>query len=127
VPHQRVVSLRCRLAFGRVSLGRLRSSTDIHIDLALTLQQLAACIGSVREVVSTPRDPLILAGDAAAWPSRLLDPGTPYSRNRPNAISFLRICETIVVKYPRKDFKEKFIQEYFAGFAHKPGTTYGVE
>ncbi len=26
----------------------------------------------------------------------------------------------------RKHFKEGFIQEYFAGFAHKPGTTYGT-
>ena len=33
---------------------------------------------------------------------------------------------TIVAKYPRKHFKENFIQEYFAGFAHKPGTTYGT-
>jgi len=32
----------------------------------------------------------------------------------------------IVKKYPRKQFKERFIQEYFAGFAHKPGTTYGT-
>jgi hypothetical protein len=32
--------------------------------------------------------------------------------------------EKIVTKYPRKQFKERFIQEYFAGFAHKPGTTY---
>ena len=34
--------------------------------------------------------------------------------------------EEIVAKYPRKHFKEGFIQEYFAGFAHKPGTTYGT-
>jgi hypothetical protein len=34
--------------------------------------------------------------------------------------------ETIVAKYPRNHFKENFIQEYFAGFAHKPGTTYGT-
>jgi hypothetical protein len=34
--------------------------------------------------------------------------------------------EKIVAKYPRKHFKEGFIQEYFAGFAHKPGTTYGT-
>ena len=32
--------------------------------------------------------------------------------------------EKIVARYPRKHFKEGFIQEYFAGFAHKPGTTY---
>jgi hypothetical protein len=34
--------------------------------------------------------------------------------------------EKIVARYPRKHFKEGFIQEYFAGFAHKPGTTYGT-
>ena len=34
--------------------------------------------------------------------------------------------EKIVAEYPRKRFKERFIQEYFAGFAHKPGTTYGT-
>lgn len=34
--------------------------------------------------------------------------------------------EKIVAKYPRRHFKEEFIQEYFAGFAHKPGTTYGT-
>src|SRR5246127_900435 len=34
--------------------------------------------------------------------------------------------ENIVAEYPRKHFKERFIQEYFAGFAHKPGTTYGT-
>ena len=34
--------------------------------------------------------------------------------------------EKIVTRYPRKHFKESFIQEYFAGFAHKPGTTYGT-
>lgn len=32
----------------------------------------------------------------------------------------------IVYQYPRKQFKARFIQEYFAGFAHKPGTTYGT-
>ncbi len=32
--------------------------------------------------------------------------------------------EKIVAEYPRKRFKERFIQEYFACFAHKPGTTY---
>ena len=32
--------------------------------------------------------------------------------------------EKIVARYPRKHFKEGFIQECFAGFAHKPGTTY---
>ena len=34
--------------------------------------------------------------------------------------------EEIVARYPRKHFKEGFIQEYFAGFAHKAGTTYGT-
>ena len=34
--------------------------------------------------------------------------------------------EQIVAKYPREHFKERFIQAYFAGFAHKPGTTYGT-
>ena len=33
--------------------------------------------------------------------------------------------DEIVARYPRKHFKERFLQEYFAGFAHKPGTTYG--
>ena len=36
------------------------------------------------------------------------------------------VREKIVAKYPRKHFKEGFIQEYFSGFAHKPGTTYGT-
>jgi hypothetical protein len=34
--------------------------------------------------------------------------------------------EEIVARYPRRHFKEGFIQEYLAGFAHKPGTTYGT-
>ncbi len=34
--------------------------------------------------------------------------------------------EKIVARYPRNKFKERFIEEYFAGFAHKPGTTYGT-
>src|SRR5690348_10550749 len=34
--------------------------------------------------------------------------------------------EQIVAKHPRKHFKQDFIQAYFAGFAHKPGTTYGT-
>jgi hypothetical protein len=34
--------------------------------------------------------------------------------------------EEIVAKYPRKHFKDGFIKEYFAGFAHKPATTYGT-
>src|SRR5215813_416861 len=34
--------------------------------------------------------------------------------------------DEIVAKYPRKNFKESFVQAYFVGFAHKPGTTYGT-
>jgi hypothetical protein len=34
--------------------------------------------------------------------------------------------DAIVAKYPRKNFKKDFLQAYFAGFAHKPGTTYGT-
>ena len=34
--------------------------------------------------------------------------------------------DEIVARYPRKNFKEDFIQAYFGGFAHKPGTTYGT-
>ena len=34
--------------------------------------------------------------------------------------------EEIVARYPRTRFKEDFIQAYFRGFAHKPGTTYGT-
>jgi hypothetical protein len=34
--------------------------------------------------------------------------------------------EQIVARYPRRNFKDRFIQEYFAGFAHKPATTYGT-
>ena len=36
------------------------------------------------------------------------------------------VREKIVARYPRKRFKEGFIQEYFAGFAHKPATTFGT-
>jgi hypothetical protein len=36
------------------------------------------------------------------------------------------VRENIVAKYPRKNFKRRFIEEYVAGFAHKPGTTYGT-
>jgi hypothetical protein len=32
----------------------------------------------------------------------------------------------IVAMYPRRNFKQDFLQAYFAGFAHKPGTTYGT-
>jgi len=34
--------------------------------------------------------------------------------------------DEIVARYPRKNFKEGFVQAYFGGFAHKPGTTYGT-
>jgi hypothetical protein len=34
--------------------------------------------------------------------------------------------EKIVARYPRKNFKEEFLKTYFAGFAHKPQTTYGT-
>jgi hypothetical protein len=34
--------------------------------------------------------------------------------------------EEIVARYPRKSFKKDFIHEYYAGFAHKPTTTYGT-
>jgi hypothetical protein len=36
------------------------------------------------------------------------------------------LCEEIVARYHRKHFKQGFNQEYFAGFGHKPGTTYGI-
>jgi len=36
------------------------------------------------------------------------------------------IREEIVAKYPRINFKKGFLEEYFAGFAHKPATTYGT-
>src|SRR3954452_23706556 len=34
--------------------------------------------------------------------------------------------ETIVAQSPRKNFKQEFLKAYFAGFAHKPETTYGT-
>jgi hypothetical protein len=34
--------------------------------------------------------------------------------------------DEIVAHYPRKHFKQEFVQTYFAGFAHKPATTYGT-
>jgi len=34
--------------------------------------------------------------------------------------------DAIVARYPRKNFKQDFLQAYFDGFAHKPGTTYGT-
>src|SRR4029453_15783899 len=37
-----------------------------------------------------------------------------------------KLRDEIVARYPRKHFKEDFIQAYFRGFAHKPGTTYGT-
>ena len=36
------------------------------------------------------------------------------------------VREQIVARYPRQHFREDFIREYFAGFAHKPHTTYGT-
>ena len=38
----------------------------------------------------------------------------------------VELREAIVARCPRKHFKENFIREYFAGFAHKPATTYGT-
>ncbi|HEY9715323.1 MAG TPA: HD domain-containing protein [Chroococcales cyanobacterium] len=32
----------------------------------------------------------------------------------------------IVARYPRKDFKKRFLETYFNGFAHKTWTTYGT-
>jgi len=34
--------------------------------------------------------------------------------------------EDIVARYPRDNFKTRFVQEYVAGFSHKPSTTYGT-
>jgi HD domain len=34
--------------------------------------------------------------------------------------------DEIVARYPRKRFRERFLKEYFEGFAHKPGTTMGT-
>lgn len=34
--------------------------------------------------------------------------------------------EAIVARYPRTHFKERFVREYLAGFAHKPRTTDGT-
>ncbi|MCK1419737.1 HD domain-containing protein [Bradyrhizobium sp. 182] len=36
------------------------------------------------------------------------------------------VLQEIIARYPRTNFKNGFIQEYFAGFAHKPATTYGT-
>jgi hypothetical protein len=38
----------------------------------------------------------------------------------------VEVRERIVADYPRKHFKDAFIKAYFAGFAHKPATTYGT-
>ena len=38
----------------------------------------------------------------------------------------VEVREEIVAKYPLTNFKERFVQEFFAGFAHKPATTYGT-
>lgn len=37
-----------------------------------------------------------------------------------------KLRDEIVAQYPRTRFKSEFIQAYFAGFAHKPETTYGT-
>jgi HD domain len=37
-----------------------------------------------------------------------------------------QLRDEIVARYPRIHFKDRFIQEYFAGFAHKPGSTIGT-
>jgi len=37
-----------------------------------------------------------------------------------------KLRDEIVARYPRKHFKADFLQAYFRGFAHKPGTTYGT-
>lgn len=36
------------------------------------------------------------------------------------------VLHEIIASYPRTNFKQGFVQEYFAGFAHKPATTYGT-
>jgi hypothetical protein len=36
------------------------------------------------------------------------------------------VRDEIVARYPRKHFRDEFIKQYFAGFAHKPQTTYGT-
>jgi len=38
----------------------------------------------------------------------------------------VRLREEIVSRYPRKNFKRDFMNEYYAGFAHKPSSTYGT-
>jgi hypothetical protein len=42
------------------------------------------------------------------------------------AVPTSELRDEIVARYPRKNFKEGFVQAYFGGFAHKPGTTYGT-
>ena len=37
-----------------------------------------------------------------------------------------KLLEEIVARYPRKHFKERFLREYFNGFAHKANTTIGT-
>ena len=37
-----------------------------------------------------------------------------------------KLREEIIARYPRTRFKQEFPKEYFQGFAHKPGTTYGT-
>ena len=36
------------------------------------------------------------------------------------------VRDQIVARYPRKHFRDDFIKTYFAGFAHKPHTTFGT-
>jgi hypothetical protein len=36
------------------------------------------------------------------------------------------VRDEIVAKYPRKEFRTGFIEQYVAGFAHKPATTFGT-
>lgn len=37
-----------------------------------------------------------------------------------------KVREKIVSNFPRTNFKDGFVREYVAGFAHKPATTYGT-
>jgi hypothetical protein len=37
-----------------------------------------------------------------------------------------KLRDEIAARYPRKRFREDFLEAYFGGFAHKPGTTYGT-
>ena len=57
---------------------------------------------------------------------RLSRPFLPRLPSRQTIHRHAELREKIVAEYPRKHFKEGFIREYFAGFAHKPGTTCGT-